>query len=215
MKILIADDHDLFREGLSHLLHSIFDCHIIEASDYDTVNELCLENKDISLMLLDLDMPGGNSIESVLSIRKKQSETLIVVISGIESVDVVSLILESGIQGYIPKSSSSDIIKKAIELVVTGGIYIPPVTVSLFNRATRENINTDTKPAHVKDSFALTGREKEVLSFLVRGRSNKEIARDMGISAITVRTHTVSIYRTLNVNNRTQAGHIATKFGLV
>lgn len=215
MKILIADDHDLFREGLSHLLLATFDCQVFEAADYDAVNDFCLENENINLILLDLDMPGGDSLESLLTIRKKWPDTLMVVISGIESADVASFLLGAGFQGYIPKTSSSDIIKKALELVVTGGIYIPTVTMSLFKDVNRDNINLDTKKTQKNDLFVLTGREKEVLSFLVKGCSNKEIARDMGISAITVRTHTVSIFRTLNVNNRTQAGHVATKYGLI
>ena len=215
MNILLADDHNLFRDGLRHLLQSMMDCQIFEANCYNDVTDLCSMHNDINLILVDLDMPGANGMQAIFRLRKELPETLIVVVSGIESVDIVSALLDAGFQGYIPKSSTSEIVKKAIDLVISGGIYIPPTTLSLIRNTKNKTVSFNTKVFPGEDVFALTAREHEVLSLLVVGNSNKEIARDLGIAETTVRTHTVSIFRTLNVNNRTQAGHMAVKFGLI
>ena len=217
-KILLADDHDLFRDGLRHLLKDMMECSILEANDYDIINECCSKHCDIDLLLIDLDMPGSDGLNGILRLRKALPEAAIIVISCMESADIVSVLLDAGVQGYIPKSSSSLIMKKAIELVISGGIYIPPVTLSLLKKSgitDTANINLDTNTFSEKAAFTLTKREHEVLRLLVKGNANKEIAKSLGISATTVRTHTVSIFRTLNVSNRTQAGHVAVKSGLV
>ena len=217
-KILLADDHDLFRDGLRHLLQDIMDCQILEANDYNMINEYCSKHCDLDLLLIDLDMPGSDGLNSILSLRKSLPEAAIVVISGMESADIVSVLLDAGIQGYIPKSSSSLIMKKAIELVISGGIYIPPLTLSLLKDSAitdTSTINFHSNTFSEKEAYTLTKREHEVLRLLVKGDANKVIAKTLGISATTVRTHTVSIFRTLNVSNRTQAGHVAVKFGLV
>ena len=215
MKVLLADDHDLFRDGMHQLIDNIVDCQILEANSFSSLSEQCSLHNDINLLLLDLDMPGSNGLIDTLSLRKTLPDTLIIVVSGIESIDVVSAVLEAGFQGYIPKSCSSNIIKNAIELVLSGGIYIPPVTLSLLKRTDNKSIIINTRELNTENSSSLTKRELVVLSHLAKGSSNKVIAKELGISATTVRTHTVSIYRTLNVNNRTEAGHIASKLGLI
>ena len=215
MKILIADDHDLFRDGLSQLLQSVIDCQIINANCYIEAKKQCDKEKDFSLILLDLHMPGANGVEGILDLRKTLPDAYIVVISGIESCDITSHLLDSGIQGYIPKSSSSDIILNAIQLVLSGGIYIPPMILSLLSSPKVKTVDIENTHALNQDMYTLTNREHEVLALLVKGHSNKAIARDLSIAATTVRTHTVSIFRTLNVSNRTQAGHLAIELGLV
>ena len=215
MKILIADDHDLFRDGLTLLIQSTIDCEIIQVGNYGSVKKICSDVDQLDLLLLDLDMPGANGFESIIDIRKDMPEANIIVISANETSEIATHLLNAGINGYIPKSSTSEIILQAIQLVISGGIYIPPIVLSSIGRAKINTVNFKNTEPFNQNKYTLTGREQEVLTLLVKGHSNKEIARDLSIAVTTVRTHTVSIFRTLNVSNRTQAGHVAIKTGLV
>ncbi len=213
MKIIVADDHELFRAGISQYLCDQFSCLILEAKNYEEVYYLCDQHEDISLILIDLDMPDANGLKGVLDLRREYSDIKIAVVSGIDSVQVMFKILDSGLQGFIPKSLTSGILKRAIDLIIEGGVYIPLNVLSAMQHIYVDGFGKNEAP-ECDEGYALTRREKDVLKMMIQGASNKEIARHLDISVATVRTHTVSIFRTLNVSNRTQASQVAVKYGL-
>jgi len=211
MKLLIADDHELFRDGLKHLLLRLgIELGISEAGGYDDILRLA-KNQLFDLALIDLDMPGMLGINSVADLQKQLKDCRLVVLSASQQIGIADKIQKTGACGYIPKSSSTENLITALKVVLAGGRYFFTEDKSCAGHAVDDNQQT-TRADHL---FQLTQREREVLSLLARGEANKEIARTLGISNTTVKSHVVSIFRTLNVHNRTQAGHLANELGLV
>lgn len=214
MKILLADDHEIFRKGMHHLLSERLDEQIIEAKDYDEVNNIC-EQENIDLILIDIGMPGAKGLEGILKLRQKYIAIKIIVVSGLESSDIISTLLKNGCQGFVLKSQSAEVVSRAVDQVLAGDVYVPSTIMLNSKYADIKTGNTGERVTNDAKMFSITDREQQVLELIVQGYSNKEIARELGISLATVRTHTISIYRSLNVNNRAQAGYIATKYALV
>lgn len=205
MRVLLADDHPLFRDGLSGLLNSLqTEAQPAYASDYKELAQQ-LTQTDWDLILLDLDMPGATAAFGIAEIRAQAPDAKIVVVSANESHATVRDVLAQGVQGYLPKSASNEVMRHALRLVLSGDRYLPPLL--LETQAGQET--------HPVAGTALTPREREVLTMLAKGKANKEIARALNISGTTVKTHVAAIFRTLNVHNRTQAGLCAAELGLV
>lgn len=212
MKILIADDHELFREGLRHVLGQLEDnVDIIEAGDFSQAFDLAGSNPDIDIVLLDLNMPGANWDEGLPHLRATlPPDVPVVVLSAADDRRSVLQAVEMGAAGYIPKTSSSRVMLSALKLVLSGGVYLPP---ALIERSTPrgEGLN----PAVVEQAMSiLTPRQREVLSLLGEGKSNKEIARILELAEGTVKLHVTAILKALNVNNRTRAVVAAAQMGL-
>ena len=206
LRILLADDHPLFRDGFSLLLKQLGkNIEILHAIDYPTlIQQTTAESFD--LVLIDLDMPGYSPMTSLKELRKTISNTPLVIISANEDPAIVQSVLKQDIQGYLPKSTSNVIIIQALQLVLSGGRYLPPL---LLDQALA------SKDIQTTPSTLLTEREREVLALLALGLANKEIARKLDISSTTVKSHITSIFRTLNVRNRTEASRYAIEQGLV
>ncbi len=220
MKVLIADDHDLVREGIAHVLQRIdAEVELLHARDYSEVLELIPDNTDVDFVLIDLSMPGLDPFEGLAQVRECAPNVPLIVLSASEKEDDIRRALDCGIRGYIPKSASNQVMLAAIELVLSGGVYVPPALIGVVAGGASseflksQNIQRSTNPAGVKDT--LTRRQKEVLELLSTGKTNKEIGRDLGLSEGTVRTHVTAIFRALNVSNRTEAGHVAMQLGLI
>lgn len=207
MRILIVDDHALFREGLSHVLHEL-DAQVIilEASDYDRALQLAANHPDLDLVLLDLHMPGKGGF-AILDIFAKQYPTMpVVILSGSNQRSDIQRALNGGAMGYIPKDTTSTVMLNALRLVFSGGIYVPPQ----LNHAGQDLVSKASLAGH-----GLTPRQIDVLALVVRGCSNKEIANKLDLAEATVKMHVTSIFKTLGVNNRTQAALAAEKLGLL
>jgi len=217
MKFLLADDHPMVRMGLKMMLNRIHRrAEIIEARDYIEARQVCSQHTGLSLILLDRVMPGMGGLEGLASLREQAPDTPIVVMSASEEPDHVWESLQNGAQGYIPKSSSEEIMRGALQLVLSGGTYLPP---TLLRNSRAEPLNDSSKTwafdvPSVSQSSELTKRQREVLALLVKGKSNKQIAGTLGIAEATVHTHVNAIFRILNVNNRTQAVHVVSKLDL-
>ncbi len=205
MKILLADDHPLFREGVKPVLQKLDpDVELVEAIDYPTAFEaMHRDGYGVDLALLDLFMPGMSGVEGVIRFRAAFPDLPVVVLSAAEQLDDIQKLLAAGALGYVTKSSPSDVILGALRLVLAGGVYIPPsllggsFTVSATNHGT-----------------ALTSRQVEVLRELAKGQSNKQIALALDVTEGTVKIHLAAIFRILKVNNRTEAVLVAQKMGL-
>jgi len=160
------------------------------------------------MALLDLNMPGMNGVAGITRFREQASDVPVVVISASEDVADIKEILDAGAMGYIPKSSSSQVILSALRLVLAGGVYVP---VNVLHDA-----DSPSEPAHkVRGGIHLTDRQLDVLHLIIQGKPNKVIARELQLSEGTVKIHLASIYRALNASNRTEAAMAAQRLGLL
>lgn len=218
MKILLVDDHALFREGMSHVLKNMPESpEVIEAGSADEGLFLAQEKKPIDLVLLDLHLPETDGFTVLARLHHNYADLAVIVLSASEDFLDAKKSLDLGAMGYIPKSATSQIMLGAIRLVLSGGIYLPPLLLSQWHNSTK-SVTPDPSQQHREanaDSEAITARQHDVLRLLAVGKSNKEIARDLGMAEGTVKIHITAIFRALAVVNRTQAVLTAKKMGLV
>jgi len=202
LNILIGDDHLLFREGLRRLLEQLNpDTAFVDASTYDEVLAICRSGGPLDLILIDLQMPGWHGFAGLREIRDARPETPLVVVSASESRSDVRNALDHGAVGFIPKSSSVKVMLSALNLVFSGGIYVPPSALHAEPAPAPE-----PEPVERSGGAALlTHRQLEVLNCLREGKSNKQIAYELGLSEGTVKIHVTAIFKSLGVRNRTQA----------
>jgi DNA-binding NarL/FixJ family response regulator len=215
MKILIADDHELFRDGLRHVLTQLDGgVTIVEASDYPQAISLAETEAEIHIVLLDLGMPGMPWGEGLQSLRQKlPTDVPIIVLSASDDRRHVLQAVNLGAAGFIPKTSSSRVMLSALKLVLSGGVYLPPALLEQSNEHGYQDPTAGGSHTENSASF-LTPRQREVLTLLGQGKSNKEIARVLQLAEGTVKLHVTAILKALNVNNRTRAVVAASQLGL-
>ncbi|MCU0841694.1 MAG: response regulator transcription factor [Thiobacillaceae bacterium] len=208
MRILLADDHPLFREGIKPLLHKLdAQVDIIEAKDYPSAFAAAGAEGDLDLALIDLYMPGADGGGGVGRFRAAFPDVPVIVLSASEQPEDIQHLLAVGALGYITKSSPSEVILGALRLVLAGGVYLPPSL--LGNRHAAED-QSDI----ARQRASLTLRQLEVLGELVRGKSNRQIAESLHVTEGTVKIHLATIFRLLGVANRTEAVLVAQRMGL-
>ncbi|AWK88894.1 response regulator [Azospirillum thermophilum] len=206
MKILIGDDHVLFREGLRRLLEQLKEgATFAEASNFDELLEMCGRDESYDLVLTDLRMPGWPGFSGIEMLREKQPNAKVVVVSASEAHHDVRDALEHGAVGYIPKSSSVKIMLSALDLIFSGGVYVPPTVLREGNSEPETRGGPAVPPVDPQLEQLLTHRQREVLDRLREGKSNKQIAHELGLSEGTVKIHMTAIFKSLGVRNRTQA----------
>jgi DNA-binding NarL/FixJ family response regulator len=204
MKILIVDDHALFREGLCYVLYALEDSvTILEASNFDLAVQHVSENPDLDLVLLDLNMPGKDGFAALTYFTNTFSALPVVILSASQMRSDMQRSLDSGAMGFIPKDTTSEVMLNALRLIFSGGIYVPP---NMAQQPIENHNNNSASP--------LTPRQLQVLEMLVQGHSNKVIAYDMDLAEATVKMHITSIFKSLGVSNRTQAALAAEKLGI-
>lgn len=205
MKLLIADDHTLFREGLRYLLAQLdTEVTVFEAGDHDAAAALLSQHPDTDLALIDLHMPGRNGPSALEALIRGASTVPIVVLSAEMDRREVRRALDAGAMGYIPKNESAQVMLGALRLVLAGGVYLP--TVLLRAEGT-------TRPAAAE--IVLTPRQLDVLRELARGKSNEAIGAELGLALSTVKAHITAILNILDADNRTQAVLAARRKGLL
>lgn len=194
MKILIVDDHALFREGLSLLLRDLSeDVLIIEASDSVSAYAALSEHHDLDFMLLDLNIPGTDGFTILEKTNREYPTVPVAILSGSVQQEYVDKVMATSAMGFIHKNTSSKVMLGAIRLMLAGGLYTPPSETWALDAAEE------------KDERGLTARQLEVLALLENGDSNKQIAGKLGIAEATIKMHVTSILKALGVKNRTQA----------
>ncbi len=200
MRFLLADDHTLIRENFRDYLARTFDgVSIVEADSHDSLVK-ALEGPDrVTLVICDLNMPGMRGAASVKALIKMYSDIPFVIFSGSYRTAEINEIIGDGARGFIPKTVSSDTMGSAIKLVLSGETYVPKEALSKDEPHWSENDEGTRIRAQ------LTRREHEVLSELIKGSSNKVIARELGIRDFTVKAHLQKIFEKLGVQNRSQA----------
>ncbi len=205
MHLLLVDDHAMFRQGLTFLLSDLQpDLSFAEASHCEEALA-CLADKPADLVLLDLNMPGSDRLSALVRVRQAHPATPVVVLSGEEDPALIQAALDAGASGFIPKSSSSQLLLAALQVILAGGVYLPAATLS--------QAPGETAPAN-GEAPSLSDRQLAVLLKAVQGVPNKIIAYDLGIAEGTVKTHLSAAYRALGVNNRIEAVFAAARLGL-
>nr|WP_153341050.1 response regulator transcription factor [Roseospira navarrensis] len=224
---MIADDHELFRDGLRLVLSELDPAlEIIEASTFDEAIARATDDASrVDLVLLDLVMPGMSWNEGLTALKQRIGETPLVVLTAAEDRRLVADAVRLGAAGFIPKTSSSKVMIGALRLVLSGGVYLPPALledgeVASLKAALPLGSNTVEAMAdpgaaamNSQTTASLTPRQREVLGLLGQGKSNKEIARALDLSEGTVKLHVTAILKALKVHNRTGAVVAAARLG--
>lgn len=204
MKLLIADDHGLFRLGLKAAIEQkMVGTEVLEAENAHGAFELMDKEKGLSLALLDIEMPGNEGLSFIYTVLDRYPKLKVCVISGNEDPTIISAVMEKGVSGFIPKASSTEVIFAAIQIILAGSQYFP---MEILNKGSH-------KPE--KSLSRLTPRQFEVLRSMADGQANKQIADNLHISVGTVKTHITAIFEELSVSNRTQAINAARERGLI
>jgi len=217
-KIIIIDDHQLFREGVKRILEFEPSFEVVaEGSDGSEAKGLVEAHKP-NVVLMDINMPNVNGIEATRELVEKFPKTKIIILSIHDDENYVTHALKSGANGYMLKEMDADALISAIKVVAEGGSYLHPrVTTNLmkeFRRLAKEEGNKYLPNIeHRRPFHLLTRRECEVLQLLVDGKSNRGIGDALFISEKTVKNHVSNILQKMNVNDRTQAAVEAIKKG--
>ena len=200
-KIIVADDHPLFREAMKQVLpQAIESCEILEAESFYQLQQLLEENSDIDLVLMDLHMPGNKGFAGLTHIKAENPAVAVVMVSASDTPQIINRAFSFGTSGYIPKSSSFDVIKEAISAVMLGELWMPEELKQEVELANSSDDDLAEKIA------SLTPQQFKVLAMVADGKLNKQIAYELNIQETTVKHHVSSILRKLNVVNRTGAG---------
>ena len=214
MRIVIADDHSLFRDGMRHVLSALSSDNtpvtVMEAGTLDEVLVLIENSPELDLVILDLSMPGMSGAESIAQVKSLARGAAIVVISASEDRQDVMGALDAGASGYIPKSVRGQVMLSALQLVMVGGTYVP--TLVLGDNGHGQPRANAADAANLR--ALLTERQIDVLRLLAEGRPNKEIARHLHLAEGTVRVHVNAVLKALSARNRTEAALAARNAGL-
>ena len=209
IKILLADDHRLFREGLRRLLEFEDDMEVVgEAKDGLEAVNLAVETSP-DIILLDINMPVLNGGQVVKKLRDENCNPKYLVITAYDDEENVLTLSSSGISGYILKSSGMNDLLSAVRLVCNGGSYIDPKVAGKFFSSFQKHRDKENI------LLQLTQRERDVFSLLSQGYSNQEISDRLILSEKTVKNHVSHLLKKLGLNDRTQAAVLAWKMGLV
>ena len=209
IKIMIADDHSMIREGLKSLLELEGDIQVVaEAEDgVDCLEKLKICTPDV--LLLDINMPRKNGLEVLQTLKSSKSKVKVLVLTVHNEVEYLMKAVDIGVDGYILKDSESAELKKAIFSIVEGENYIQPSLIPSLNSKMIEKNRDEGKIE------SLTRRELEVLKLLAVGMYNKEVAEKLNISERTVKNHVSNIFKKIEVTDRTQAAVFAIRNNLI
>jgi len=219
LKVLVIDDHPLVQEGVSAALETLADnVTVMSARDGEQGLGLAAENPDLDLVLLDLALPGISGFNLIGKLHEKLPSLPVVVLSALEDPENVRHAINAGAMGFVPKSAATKVLIEVLQQVLEGNVTVPlalqssgpPVSYALPG-ATGGDLQSGTEP----DVALLTLRQLEVLSRVCQGKTNKQIATELGLSEKTVKAHVTAIFKVLGVVNRTQAVLVARRVGMI
>jgi DNA-binding NarL/FixJ family response regulator len=213
LKLLVIDDHPLVQEGVAAALESLgLDVRIVSARGSEQGMSAAAANPDLDAVLLDVAVPGVNGFAMIGDMRKRFAELPIIVLSALDDPANVKRALDSGAAGFIPKSSPTDVLIKVLQQVLKGNAAVEPNS-SAVTKHTNGSGNSGSEGA--PDASLLTLRQLQVLSRVCQGKTNKQIASELGLSEKTVKAHVTAIFKILGVVNRTQAVLVARRMGML
>ncbi len=205
MNILIADDHDLVRDAIASLItRGDAQANVFLASNFQQSLDILSQEKNIDLVLLDVNMPGMNHLESIKTVVKQYPDIPVAMISGIIKKTEVELSFDYGAKGFIPKTMNGKALLSVLNMIINGTKYVPEIYLDKNTAHKQEESNDNT----------LSQRERDVLNQLFKGLSNKQIAKSLFIEETTVKLHLRSLFSKLEATNRTEVVVKAIKLGL-
>lgn len=209
MKVLLIDDHTLFRDALSLLISAkLPDLTVLQAGSLTQALQVLRDNPEVRLALLDLGLPDSHGLDTLTRLHDAAPLVTAVVLSADERRETIIAAIEAGAAGFIPKTAQGSVLDQALRVVLDGGVYVP-----------RDVLDASGLPPAGATlagdvQLELSPRQLDVLRLLIEGKSNKLICRELDLSESTVKTHLAAIFRRLEVNNRTQAVLAAARLGL-
>lgn len=214
--VMLADDHELVRDGIKLLLESEKDIIVVdEASDGAEAIEKIELHPDVDILIVDIRMPKMTGIEVVAELKKRNNPVKTLVLSMHDSEEYVLKSVESGADGYLLKGSSKEEFLKALHAIIDGGKYFSgDVSSILVNNFNRTQAPSPQASKTIIDDIVITKREREILSELLAGKSNKEIAESLAISKRTAEVHRFNLMKKLDVKNLIELSNRATELGL-
>ncbi|MEW6989741.1 response regulator [Colwelliaceae bacterium 6441] len=197
-KIIIADDHPLFRQALLNTLKAqLTQTQWVEAQTIAELEQQLSDNTDSDLLLLDLNIPGAHGFNTLIHVRNHFPQIPVVIVSAHEDQETIAKAIEFGAAGFVPKSTPVDVIFKAIQQILMGNIWVPEAFQANADNA---------EHAEIAERVAnLTQQQYRILMMFAQGMLNKQIAYDLNVSEATIKAHATAIFRKLDVRNRTQA----------
>ena len=213
MKILVVDDHTLFRQGIAMILRELYpDSSIVEAETATEAIDAANGHADTHLVLYDLRLDEDSDFPTLERLVKTLPQAAITVISASDDPADISRSYKAGAKGYIVKSSSSDVLRHAIPLILLGETFIPSCAIAMLTEDRRPERKRGTA---ANSGPTLTPRQHEILLLMAQGMQNKDIASELGMLEGTVKVHVKSILQKLGVNNRTHAVVTGIRRGLI
>ncbi|MCJ8339402.1 MAG: response regulator transcription factor [Pseudomonadales bacterium] len=204
LTILVADNHDLVREGFKSALQELDpQISILGANCIGAVLQQLPANPDIDIVLLDLGLPDTEQFSGLLQIKETAPDTPVAIFSALDDQESVHAALIAGADGYIPKTSSKMVILQAIRLILAGEIYLPSILLQDSQQA--NSAAATNLPLGRDTATGLTRRQVQVLELIEKGLSNKEIARQIFCTEGTVKAHVTAILKTFGVSSRAKA----------
>ncbi len=211
LRIIVADEHPLIRIGLQEFLTRLSDeVEILEAKSLEDALETLDREGPFDLIITDLLVQAMKGFDGLRQLHQKAPDIPVVVLSVKDSAHDVRSAIEAGAMGFIPKTSSPEVMVNALKLVLSGGVYLPPNVLRGESGRTAAALGGEGGGEAALSH--LTPRQREVLALLAQGKTNKQIANELGLAAGTVKVHMSRILKALNVHNRTQAVIAASQF---
>ncbi len=211
LRIIVADEHPLIRIGLQEFLTRLSDeVEILEAKSLEDALETLDREGPFDLIITDLLVQAMKGFDGLRQLHQKAPDIPVVVLSVKDSAHDVRSAIEAGAMGFIPKTSSPEVMVNALKLVLSGGVYLPPNV--LRGEPGRSAAALGGEGSGEVALSHLTPRQREVLALLAQGKTNKQIANELGLAAGTVKVHMSRILKALNVHNRTQSVIAASQF---
>ncbi|MEF7613655.1 response regulator transcription factor [Aquincola sp. MAHUQ-54] len=223
MKVLLVDDHPLILSALQGVIQGLGDdVTVVGVGSAAEVRALLKQDAEFDLVLLDLQLGDANGFEVLMELRAQYPALPVVVVSASDRASDVIQAIDLGAMGFVPKRASNEMLFEALRLVMSGGIFVPPMALGGDASAQAALLEGDTVPDVMRigqqadaapfqqnapslSSLGLTPRQTDVLAQLLQGKPNKLIAREMNLSVETIKDHVAAVLRALNVSSRTQA----------
>lgn len=216
IKVLLVDDHALFRDGMRYVLQQLADeVEILDTGNFTEALQLVKENADIDLALLDLNMPDSEGVPSLQLFHQRFPEVPLVVVSGSDQRDDIENVMNLGAMGFISKMSPSKVMLSALRIVLDGGVYVPPQLLQQVVAKLETGQALSDKRSQRAGKYGLTPRQLEVLQFIGAGLNNKDISKKLDLAEGTVKIHVAAIYQALHVGTRVEAVATARRFGFI
>ena len=224
MKVLLIDDHPLILSALKSVIQGLGEnVTVAGVSSANAARAALVLDADVDLVLLDLQLGDADGFDLLAELRAAYPALPVVVVSGSDRTSDVIRAIDLGAMGFVPKRTHNDMLFEALRLVMSGGVYVPPMTLGVEGAAAADPpAEQETVPGYMNmigtqatqgdfqavptlATLGLTPRQTDVLALLLQGKPNKLIARELEVSVETIKDHVAAVLRALGVNSRTQA----------